>query len=419
MSRPAGADVRSRRGRSAPRTVASLVSATLMMALAALLGAPPAPARAALPPARVRAQQWWLVSLNLQRAWAITKGRGVTVALLDSGVDAQFGDLRGAVRAGFVPGGSGDARHDTDPEIHGTRLADEIAGRGTGFGLLGIAPRARILPVVIPAHDFAQPTVAALDRLAASSRPPAVVNMSYGRPGACPAALRAAVQRAMRAGIIVVAAAGNSGSTTNAATYPADCPGVVAVGAVDVHGRPWRDTERQPYVALAGPGVRMISADPRAASGYGYASGTSDAAAIVSGVFALVRAGFPHLPARDVVTRVLATTHQFLGRQGSRNDRLGFGVALPYNALTEKVPATAPNPIYAALPGTTDPAPADIPTAAAGPAGAGSSAPPIERSAAGADSSGGGTGVLVGALAAAVVVVGLVLALLVRRRPSG
>ena len=73
----------------------------------------------------------------------------------------------------------------------------------------------------------------------------------------------------------------------------------------------------------------MISADPQAPSGYGYANGTSDAAAIVSGIFALGRAQFPRSPARDLVTRVLATTHQFAGRQGSRNDRRVFGVALP------------------------------------------------------------------------------------------
>ena len=422
MSRAAGAAPRRRRDRSVPQTVASLAVTTLLVVLAGLLWAPSAAAGSALPPAQVRAKQWWVVSLNLHRAWAITKGSGVTVALLDSGVDASFGDLRGAVRPGFVPRGSGDARRDTDPEIHGTRLADEIAGRGTGFGLLGIAPRADILPVVIPEHDFARPTVVALNLLAARKRPPAVVNMSYGSPGACPDDLQAAVLRAVQVGMVIVAAAGNSGSTTNAATYPADCAGVVAVGAVDLHGRPWNDTERQPYVALAGPGVHMISADPQAASGYGYASGTSDAAAIVSGVFALVRAQFPNLPARDVVTRVLATTHQFVGRQGSRNDQLGFGVALPYNALTEKVPANAPNPIYAAVPGSTDPAPgADIPTTASSPAAAGSGAPPATRgsSAAAAESSGGATGALVGALAAAVAVVGLVLVLLLRRRPRG
>lgn len=421
MSRTAGAAPRCRRGRSAPQTFASLVVTVLVVVLAGLLWAPPAAAGSALPPAQVRAKQWWVVSLNLHRAWAITKGGGVTVALLDSGVDSNFGDLRGAVRAGFVPGGSGDARRDTDPEIHGTRLADEIAGRGTGFGLLGIAPRANVLPVVIPEHDFARPTAAALNRLAAMEHPPAVVNMSYGSPGACPDDVQAAVLRAVRAGIVVVAAAGNSGSTTNAATYPADCTGAVAVGAVDMHGRPWLDTERQPYVALAGPGVHMISADPQAASGYGFASGTSDAAAIVSGVFALVRAQFPNLPARDVVTRVLATTHQFVGRQGSRNDQLGFGVALPYNALTEKVPANAPNPIYAAVPGSTAPAPgADTPTTMSSPASAGSSAPPATRgsSAAVADSSGGATGALVGALVAAAVVVGVVLVLLLRRRPG-
>ncbi|HET6877265.1 MAG TPA: S8 family serine peptidase [Jatrophihabitans sp.] len=402
---------------SAGAAPASAGSALTASALAPSKSAPSRSGPSALTPAQVRAQEWWIVSLNLHRAWSISKGLGVTVALLDSGVDAGFGDLRGAVRPGFIPGGRGDARSDTDPEIHGTRLADEIAGRGTGFGLLGIAPRASVLPVVIPDHDFARPTAAALNRLATLEHPPDVVNMSYGSPRACPGDVQAAVLHAVRAGIIVVAAAGNSGASTNAAAYPADCAGVVAVGAVDVHGRAWSDTERQPYVALAAPGVHMISADPQAASGYGYADGTSDAAAIVSGIFALVRARFPRLSARGIVTRVLATAHQFAGRQGSRNDRLGFGVALPYNALTAKVPASAPNPVYDAV--TAGENPVAHTAAPSGASAAGSATPPgpPRTAAAGADPSGGSTGVLVGGLVAAVVIVGLVLTLLLRGRP--
>src|SRR5205823_6479741 len=150
--------------------------------------------------------------------------------------------------------------------------------------------------------------------------------------------------------MILVASAGNEGGAEgNPSEYPANCVGVVAVGAVDRNGAAWAQTESQPYVSLAGPGVHMIGYDTSAASGYGYANGTSDASAIIAGAFALLRAHFPSLPSRQLVTRMLHTTHQFQGAPKSRNSTTGYGVALPYNAMTGNVPSTAANPIYDAV----------------------------------------------------------------------
>lgn len=364
--------------------------------------------------AQVRAKEWWIGRLALHRAWRITRGTGVTVAVLDTGVDGHFGDLRGALVPGFVPNGSGNGWRDTDPQHHGTIIADEIAGRGTGFGLLGVAPGARILPVTTGAAQqllATDPTVVALNRLAARSHPPQVVNMSYGTTGRCPPEVQRAVSRAVQRGIILVAAAGNTASYLNKPNYPADCSGVVAVGAVNVDGRTWNNSQRQPYVSLAGPGVHMISYDTAAASGFGYATGTSNAAAVVSGVFALVRAKFPRESARDVVTRVFATARQFVGHHGARNTQLGFGVALPYDALTSRAPHSFPNPVYAEIK-RSPPATATV-NATRSPS---RSRPSRSSNSRAAGDSTLGTAAIAGIAVGALVVVGLAGAVLARRR---
>lgn len=418
--------------RRSPRRVGCVLAVVAFLVALGLPGT-----AAALPRAQVQAQQWWLDRLGLERAWQITRGQGVTIAIVDSGVNASFGDLRGAVKPGFAVGGSGDGRRDTDKTLHGTRMADNAAGRGTGFGLLGSAPRASILPVQIDytSSDGQQAASTALDRLSALSDPPGVVNMSFGSDGACTPELQRSVQRAAAKGMILVAAVGNTGDSTNTSEAPANCTGVVAVGAYGNGDTPalWSGSTRQPYVALAGPGARIIGVDTSAASGYGYAFGTSEAAAIVSGGFALLRAQFPDESARRIVTRMLYTARQFDGAQGSRNSSWGYGVARPRVALTEQVPANAPNPIYDALDKLD---PSGSPTGSSAPSSStptqGSSANgPITDTPGGGDAtpapgaqsddSGSSSGVIIGVLIAVVVLLAIVLAVVLarRRRPAG
>jgi subtilisin family serine protease len=231
------------------------------------------------------------------------------------------------------------------------------------------------------------------------------------------------VRRAVERGIILVAAAGNDAQLGNPTNTPANCPGVVAVGAIDVNGNPWSGSERGSYVSLAGPGVHMIGYDAQAASGYGYATGTSDAAAIVSGIFAVVRSHFPTMPARDVVTRVLYTARQLQGTPHTHNDATGYGIARPYHALKDPVPGNAPNPIYDALAATpASPTTGSTPTgdSSAGPAtspvGSVPSQAPHTVTQPGASSGGLGTGALVAIIAAVVVIVLIAIVVLLRRR---
>lgn len=375
-------------------------------------------------PAQVQSRQWWITRLNLRKAWRITRGKGVTVAVIDTGVDPRFGDLHGAL----VPGFNVDvhATGDTDPAYHGTRIADEIAGRGSGFGLLGVAPQAKILPIATSDTDSA-PVAAALNHLTAMSSPPQVVNMSFGGPFPCPGGVAAATRRAARAGIILVAGAGNSAQTGNLSQYPANCPGVVAVGAVNNDARSWPGSQRRSYVTLAGPGVHIIGYDANDKSGIGYSDGTSDASAVVAGIMALMRAHFPSMSARDIVTTVLGTARQFGGTKGTRNNRYGYGVALPYNALTRHVAPDSPDPVYAGLdatgaPSSTPPAPGSSGSGTPAPqSDSGPSAPASDATssapAAAPDSAGGTSpGLVVGIVVVIIVVVGIVVAVTLRGR---
>jgi hypothetical protein len=395
---------------------ALVIRAACAIALIATAGVMAAPAATA-DPGSTQSLQWWLGTLGMDQVWQISKGEGVTVALLDTGVDGSDPNVRGALVRGFDAVGAGDGRSDTDSEYHGTRLAAEIAGRGVGDGVIGIAPRAKIMPVIVPSTGVDDNTVAALNRLSAMKHPPQVVNMSYGTEVACPDAVQAAVKKAVDKGMILVAAAGNQGATTNGSAFPANCAGVIAVGAYGAYGadgldiKPWKGSERQPYVTLSAPGIHLVTHFPSDPA-LRYATGTSDSAAIVSGSIALVRAHFPAMSARQIVARMIATARQFQGAQGTHNNVFGWGAARPRHALTDHVSANAPNPVYDAL----DKLGSGSPSSSASASASSSPTESAGTSAASGSTKSSGSGVLIGALVAVVVVALIIVSLLVRGR---
>lgn len=371
-------------------------------------------------PASLQQREWWLGALGLTKVWSITKGAGVTVAVVDSGVDATVGDLQGALVPGFtVSGSSGSPDTEHESSGHGTRMAVVIAGRGTDPGIIGVAPQAKIMPIYMPDSDADVASI--LNRLIAMPSPPQIVNMSFGAAGSCPSDIQAAVATAVAKGLILVSSAGNEGSTTNDSEYPSNCTGVIAVGAFGPDGTAWTDTQRQPYVSLGGPGVDMVAYDR--AHTIGTANGTSDAAAIVSGEFALLRAKFPAMPSRQLVARMFATASKSLYHgpgYGQPGSTLGFGPALVHQALIKTVPASAPNPVYDEL------ARLQTPPASGPPASEGQSSPPfrptgsVEVSFPGggthATGSGSSSGPLIGVVAVLGVLLALVVGLLLYRR---
>jgi hypothetical protein len=249
-----------------------------------------------------------------QIRWTPPAGaRRPLVAVLDTGVDASDRDLRGVVvtRAArsFV---RGVARGAGDPEGHGTHVAGIIAARvGNGVGGAGVAA-ARIIPVTIADADGAT-TPGALARGVryAASRRARVINISFGGRGYSRVEQNA-IDAAVRAGALVVVAAGNGGGVAGGPEYPGAYRQVLTVAAVGRTGRALPISERGPQVAIAAPGSNIASVPPRslpgvAATGLVARTGTSRAAAIVSGAAARRSALHPRWSAPRVRAVLLAT----------------------------------------------------------------------------------------------------------------
>ncbi|MGW0432351.1 type VII secretion-associated serine protease mycosin [Micromonospora sp. NPDC003197] len=307
------------------------------------------------PPAQadeIRDKQWHLDFLKIAEAHRITKGAGVTVAVVDSGVDAGHPDLTGSVLSGNDFTGDRvdvlDGR--TDLDGHGTAMAGLIAahGHGNGAGALGVAPQAKILSI----RDTVSSKMPGSDTEAgirwAISQGVKVISLSLGAERD-DAEMREAIQAAQRADIVVVAAAGNRPDDKKV-IYPAAYPGVIAVGGVDRNGRHAEISVTGPEVVLTAPAVDITTTGTRANGGNGYhlGRGTSDATAIVAGAVALVRAKYPHLKAPEVIHRLTATATD-KGAPG-RDDQYGYGIVNVVKALTADVPPlpeaslTPPNP---------------------------------------------------------------------------
>ncbi|MFF7951146.1 type VII secretion-associated serine protease mycosin [Streptomyces griseorubiginosus] len=293
----------------------------------------------------IRAKQWALDAMHTQQAWQTTKGAGVTVAVLDTGVENDHPDLVGNVLTGKDMIGFGAVRGQRPWARHGTAMAGIIAGHGHGVGnddgVMGIAPEAKILPVRViledddPARAKARNTRG--NALAEGIRWAAdhgadVINLSLGDDSASAhpeAGEDDAVQYALRKGAVVVASAGNGGEKGDHISYPAAYPGVIAATAVDKFGTRASFSTRRWYATVAAPGDDVVIADPDHKYYEGW--GTSAASAFVSGAVALIKAAHPDLtPAQ--IKRLLEETARN-APAGGRDDSRGFGFVDPAAAL--------------------------------------------------------------------------------------
>lgn len=316
------------------------------LAFAAFLGAAALAGPAAVTPAYAsttpRQQEWHINAMRLPDAWKYSEGKGITVAVVDGGVDASLPDLRGQVLPGRDFSPNVPVSYTSEQGQHGTGMASLIAGTGRGLGgngTVGVAPEAKILPVRVAADLNAAneganeavilPQMAQAIRFAADSSA-RIINISLGADSD-PPALRSAVRYALSKGKLVVAAVGNSRQDGNPVQYPGGIPGVVGVGAVDKKGVATSESETGSQVALVAPGMDMYHA---CAGGPGYCvtHGTSDATAVVSGVAALVWAKHPDWSGNQVL-RVIMNTAAAPSDGSKRNDYLGYGLVRPRLAL--------------------------------------------------------------------------------------
>ncbi|MFF5254391.1 S8 family serine peptidase [Streptomyces leeuwenhoekii] len=288
---------------------------------------------------QTRRDQWALETLQAESAWKISTGKGVTVAVIDDGVNADHIDLQDNVLPGrdFVDGGNATPDAGDD---HGTAMASIIAahGHGANDGVIGLAPEASILPV----RDFGTggPGLPASIRYAVDNGA-SIINVSQCFVSSSAQRINevsSAVEYAVSRDVLVVGGSGNDGRSEKC--YPAASPGALAVGAVTSDGTIWQDSNFGSHVTLVAPGAKIVAA---AGSGntYRMGTGTSDAAAYVSAAAALLRAKFPDLTAGQIANRLVKTAVL----PGSAktlslpDEKYGYGSIRPLAALTEDIPA--------------------------------------------------------------------------------
>ncbi|MEU2058119.1 S8 family serine peptidase [Streptomyces bungoensis] len=365
--------------------------------------------------------------MGAQEMWKISTGKGVKVAVIDSGVNPGTSSLKGQVLVDEVP--SSVAYHVTqDYTGHGTSMAEIIAGTGAGGGIKGLAPDAKIIPFRIALEGLGRlkgdeeerntPNDAAAIRAAADSDAK-IINMSFGGPYPDDET-KAAIKYATSKGKLLFASIGNSGNKGNAEEYPADYPSVVGVSAIDRSGTVTKFSTHGNYVDFAAPGLHIPSWCDDKVTEYCDSRGTSPSSAIASASAALVWSAHPTWTGNQVLRTLIDTA----GRSWPKNKPstyLGYGGIRPRRVLINKDIDPGPadvDPLAAENSDGTAATPAPSATASSGEqAKDGGSSGPTSAAAkdAGSDSN-TRTWVIIGAAAAVLVLGGAGIAVLRARR---
>ena len=315
-------------------------------------------------------QQWSHGLAQAPAAWDYTVGsHAVRVALIDSGVRGNHAELQGNVveqvdLSNGTPVARGRGVDNDSCEIgHGTEVAGILGAAGdNAMGVAGVAWQVSIVDLAVSSMATAgtcegasdSAILAALHYATYNPRGPVdVVNLSVGgRQAYCPEAYERAIDEARREGVVVVAAAGNSGPET--AQVPASCPGVIAVGAVDADGAPASYSAGNPWVDLVAPGGGSRDNGLWTTSRRGdwtRVRGTSFAAPYVVGVAALLRSVNPEI-SPDEVESVLERAADDDGE--GRDDQLGWGRVQASRAVSWvrrglSIPPPEPEPLFPVL----------------------------------------------------------------------
>lgn len=349
-----------------PRPVIVTTAIGLVLAWTALGGIPASADQ-------VRQGEWWLSALHVTQAQQTSMGDGVTIGLLDTGVDANQPDLAGSVITGPDYTNAGEKPGSEFYGVHGTAMASLIVGHGHGpgdaDGVLGVAPGAKLLSVRVTL-DGSDPLLAdsaivsglpgsiaagiryavnngaqvidlpldpgqSASDLVATPTPapnpntpltPAEAAAQTAAGGS--SAEKSAIAYALGKGVVLVAPGGDNGAGTDDPNFPADYPGVISVGAFDSSFFKAPFSSHQSYVTLTAAGSGMTAAIP---TGYTTVSSTSAASAIVTGIAALIKSQYPELtPAQ--VTQALTSSTVFRP-PGGLTDGSGHGTADAARAL--------------------------------------------------------------------------------------
>ncbi|WP_198045550.1 S8 family serine peptidase [Kitasatospora mediocidica] len=384
----------------------------------------------------------------MPEVWQTSTGKGITVAVIDSGVRADLPDLVGQVLPGKdfsgLPGGP-----TTDTDGHGTAMASMIAGSGKSFngqGAYGLAPGAKILPLKVnstadaPSPETLKQVDEAIDY--AVDQGVKVISISLGVRSADISsgdisALQTAVNYAIGKGSLIVAGAGNSAQEGNPVMYPGAASGVAAIAGFDHSGVVTPESESGPQIALTAPGLDIYSAciDP---TGYCKGHGTSDATALTAAAAAIVWSVHPTWTGNQVL-RVLINTANKPNDGSNRNNFVGFGSISPRTALNtpgDPGPAdvnplvaagvgiaasgapSAPTSASASGAGSANSAPASTPATVPASGGGAASSSPTPAASAGSSSGSSSLPLVAGGVVAGLALLGGVFFLLRRKRRS-
>ena len=300
----------------------------------------------------VRDRQYWLSDYGFTKAWALSQGQGIKVAVIDTGIDASHPALEGVVVGGTDVSGLGSADGLTpvgQNSYHGTMVASLIAGRGNpadeAAGVLGTAPKAQLLSVsmafgvdgVDTDSQVAEGIIWAVDNGAR------VINLSLTRNSVSwPESWDEAFLYAFENDVVIVAAVGNRLDGTEQVSAPATIPGVIAVAGVDIDAIASELASTSGFtIGVTAPSEDLVAAYP--GGEYRIWSGTSGAAPIVSGMVALIRSLYPELDAANVVNRVI----QSAIKDGFENysSTYGYGLIDAEAALKMELADVSENPL--------------------------------------------------------------------------
>lgn len=298
----------------------------------------------------IRDRQYWLSDYGFTQAWKITKGAGVKVAVIDTGIDVSHPDLLGSVIQGVdisTPSALVEQTPVQDFGYHGTMVASLLAGRGHGknLGLIGVAPESQLISVAMrfdlqPQNTDEQVAAGIHYAVDAGAK---VINLSLTRNSKdWPALWDEAFQYAFDNDVVVVAAAGNRASGTDQVGAPATIPGVLVVAGVDKNANISNQASTDGLtIGVSAPATDLVSAYP--GGDYKIWSGTSGAAPIVSGLVALIRSKYPQIDANNVINRVISTATKMTDETYST--QYGYGLIDPQKALTATLPLVDENPL--------------------------------------------------------------------------
>ncbi|RSS43000.1 serine protease [Streptomyces sp. WAC05858] len=306
---------------------------TLLAALITCMGSFTSPAIAQ----DIRSRQWYLDAMGADQMWRTSTGKGVTVAVLDTGVDDSLPELRDQVLDGrdFSSKPKGTS-NDTDG--HGTDMAAVIAGTGRSGGVQGLAPGVKVLPVKIGAgREFGDSTPTFLKAIRyALDRGARIINFSSNYTGYLSESARKRLQQGVdevnSRGALIFAGTGNDGDSSNPVGYPSSLPGAIGVASVDQSGTVSKFSTHGSQVSLAAPG-EGIPGHCKSGGGWCEQGGTSHATAITSASAALIWSAHPKWTANQVLRVMMQTTSKPKG--GVPSEYIGYGIIRPGQVLLD------------------------------------------------------------------------------------